>query len=65
MDKAIAARSKLARDYSENIREVIEDVKAEGATSLRQIAEALNNRGGKTRKGIDWSATAVMRMLIG
>ena len=59
---AIEARQKAASEYANNILEVIEDIKACGASSLRQIAAELNVRGFKTRRGKDWSATAVMRV---
>ena len=57
------ARNRKALEYARNILEVIEDIKTTGASSLRQIAAELNERGFKTRRGKDWSATAVMRVM--
>jgi hypothetical protein len=42
---------------------IIEQLQANGATSLRQIAAALNERGITTAKGGKWSATQVMHVL--
>jgi DNA invertase Pin-like site-specific DNA recombinase len=42
---------------------LIKEVQASGATSLRAIAEGLNQRQIPTAKGGRWSATQVMRVL--
>jgi hypothetical protein len=42
---------------------VIESIKEEGATSLRQIAVVLNERGITTPRGGQWSAVQVKRVL--
>jgi len=42
---------------------VIEEVRAGGATSLRQIAGKVNARGEMTPRGGQWSAVQVMRVL--
>jgi hypothetical protein len=38
---------------------VIESIKEEGATSLRQIAAVLNERGITAARGGEWSAVQV------
>jgi hypothetical protein len=38
-------------------------IQASGATSLRQIAAALNERHIRTAQGKEWTATQVMRVL--
>jgi DNA invertase Pin-like site-specific DNA recombinase len=42
---------------------VLEDVRASGALSLRQIAAGLNQRGIPTARGGTWSAMQVKRVL--
>lgn len=42
---------------------IIDDIRESGAESLREIAEALNERGIETRRGGEWSAVQVQRVL--
>ena len=42
---------------------MIEDIKAKGAGSLREIAAVLNERGIQTARGGEWSAVQVQRVL--
>lgn len=42
---------------------IIREVQAAGATSLREIANALNDRGIQTARGKSWSAVQVQRVL--
>jgi hypothetical protein len=42
---------------------IIEEVKAQGATSLRQIAAALNAEGYRTVNGKEWQAMAVSQVV--
>ncbi len=46
-----------------NIEPIVADIQASGATSLRQIAAALNARHIRTARGKEWTATQVMRVL--
>ncbi|HEY4381915.1 MAG TPA: recombinase family protein [Acidobacteriaceae bacterium] len=57
-------RAEKARVRAQDRLEAIEDVRANGATSLREIAAALNERGipTPTEKG-EWSAVQVSRVL--
>ena len=42
---------------------MIEDIRAEGRTSLRQIARGLTERGIRTAWGRDWTPTAVKNLV--
>lgn len=59
IESRIAQASKRAAD----LLPVIEAIKAEGATTLRQIAEVLNERQIPTARGGAWSAVQVQRVL--
>jgi DNA invertase Pin-like site-specific DNA recombinase len=55
-------RSEQAQRRAADLLPVIEEIKAEGLTSLRQIAEGLNQRGIPTPRGGEWSAVQVSRV---
>jgi DNA invertase Pin-like site-specific DNA recombinase len=59
---AIRRRAQSA-ERANDLLPVIRKLKAEGASSLRQIAERLNERGIKTARGGEWSAVQVQRIL--
>src|SRR5690606_4744880 len=42
---------------------IVEEIRAGGATSLRQIAHELNRRGIRASRGGEWSAAQVRRLL--
>jgi DNA invertase Pin-like site-specific DNA recombinase len=48
-----------ASKRASDLMPLVEAIKAEGATSLRQIADELNRRGIKTARGGQWSAVRV------
>jgi hypothetical protein len=54
-----AAKARKADARATDLLPVIEDIRAEGRTSLRQIALGLTGRGIRTAWGRDWTATAV------
>ena len=58
-------RRRASDERAAKVRKHVEAVKAEGATSLRQIAAALNERGITTPRGGAWSAVQVARVLEG
>lgn len=58
-----AAKSAKANERAAGIMGVIEEIRASGAASLRQIAAALNDRGIPTARGGQWSAVQVARVL--
>jgi DNA invertase Pin-like site-specific DNA recombinase len=49
--------------FAANVRPVIEDVRKAGATTLQEIADALNGRGVKTARGGRWHPTTVRAIL--
>jgi len=59
------ARGEAAQRRASDLLPVIESIKAEGAQSLRQIADGLNQRGILAARGGEWSAVQVMRVIAG
>jgi DNA invertase Pin-like site-specific DNA recombinase len=58
-----AAMARVAAERAANIAPVIAELQADGATSLRAIADGLNKRGIPTANGGAWSAVQVSRVL--
>lgn len=58
-----AVRSRASAERAAKVRRHVEAIRAEGATSLRQIAEGLNKRGITSARGGTWSAAQVARVL--
>jgi DNA invertase Pin-like site-specific DNA recombinase len=58
-----AKRGEKAASRSHDLLPVIRSAQASGASSLRQIAEVLNERGIKTARGGEWAAVQVQRVL--
>jgi DNA invertase Pin-like site-specific DNA recombinase len=58
-----AVRVEKANRKAADVAQIIADVQASGASSLRQIAVALNDRGIPAARGGDWSAVQVKRVL--
>jgi hypothetical protein len=56
------AQRKAAVQRGEDVAPIIAQLRAEGATSLRQVAEGLNARGVPAPKGGRWSAIQVIRV---
>ncbi|MBW4039212.1 MAG: recombinase family protein [Acidobacteria bacterium] len=56
-------RSEKAKDFAAELLPTIEDIKAKGAKTLRDIAAALNETGIPTARGGEWSAVQVQRIL--
>jgi DNA invertase Pin-like site-specific DNA recombinase len=56
-------RSEMASKWSADVLPIIEDIRQSGAVSLREIAAGLNERGIQTRRGGEWTATQVARVL--
>lgn len=61
--KAVAAVKTEADRYAANVLPVIEAIKRAGATTLREIADALNARGVATARGGQWHAMTVKNVL--
>lgn len=60
--KGVQARIAMADNRATDLRPIIAEIRAAGARSLRQIAEALNERDILTAKGGRWSAVQVSRI---
>jgi DNA invertase Pin-like site-specific DNA recombinase len=60
---SVAARIAKADNRTSDLLPIIEELKASGAVSLRQIAAGLNAKGIKTARGGEWSAVQVQRVL--
>jgi DNA invertase Pin-like site-specific DNA recombinase len=60
---ALKAAQAAADQFAGNVTPVIRGIQSRGVTSLRGIAEALNARGLKTRRGGLWTAVAVSRVV--
>ena len=61
--KGRARKTEIAHQRAADLRPVIEDLRAGGATSLGQIATGLNVRGIPAARGGMWSAVQVKRVL--
>ena len=56
-------RRAKAKGRAVDLAPTIADLRASGATSLREIAAGLNERGIPTARGGEWSAVQVQRVL--
>ncbi len=62
-ERAVASNKALADAYAANVLPVIREIRRAGATSLHQIADALNARGITTPRGGKWYAKSVSNVL--
>src|SRR6516164_2006372 len=60
---ATATIKALADQHATNVLPIIREIRRAGATSLHQIAEALNARGVTTPRGGQWYASSVRNVL--
>jgi DNA invertase Pin-like site-specific DNA recombinase len=60
---SVAVRSEKADAWASDVRGIIADIQAGGVKSLRDIAGGLNERGIATRRGGEWSAVQVSRVM--
>lgn len=60
---SVAKRQASAARRAADLAPIIDDIRARGMTSLRDIATALDDMGVRTARGGKWSATAVARVL--
>jgi DNA invertase Pin-like site-specific DNA recombinase len=60
---AVASITALADQHAANVLPVIREIRRAGATSLHQIADALNARGITTPRGGRWYASSVRNVL--
>lgn len=61
--KAVEATKAEAARNAQNILPLVRQIQGAGATTLRQIADALNARGVATPRGGKWHATSVKNLL--
>ena len=61
--EAVAAIKLKAQEHATNLRSILDDVRAQGITSIRKIAEELNQRGILAPHGGEWQPTTVVRLL--
>jgi hypothetical protein len=61
--KAVDAITANAQRRAKDVLSVIENIKAGGAASSRQIAKALNERGMLAPRGGHWHPTSVQRVI--
>jgi DNA invertase Pin-like site-specific DNA recombinase len=61
--EAVAAIKAKAQEHATNLRSILDDIRAEGITSIRRIAEELNRRGILAPRGGEWQPTTVVRLL--
>ena len=61
--RAVATVKANAEHRAENLREIVEDLKAQGIVSIRAIAVELNARGILTPRGGLWHPTSTARLL--
>lgn len=61
--KGRAVLASRADSFAANTLPVVEKIRAQGATTLREIAAELNSRGIKTPRGGEWGAKQVANLL--
>lgn len=61
--EAVEAIKRKADEHAINLRAIVEDIRGEGITSVRKMAEELNRRGILTPRGGEWQPTTVVRLL--
>jgi DNA invertase Pin-like site-specific DNA recombinase len=61
--QAVAKIIANAEQHAENLRPIVDDIRASGITSVRKIAAELNNRDVLTANGATWHPTTVARLL--
>jgi Recombinase len=61
--RSAQVRARAADEAAELVSHVINKVRSEGVTSLRALANVLNDRGIRTRRGGAWNASGVKRVL--
>jgi DNA invertase Pin-like site-specific DNA recombinase len=61
--RAVASIKSLADQHAANVLPVIREIQRAGATSLHQVADALNARGITTPRGGAWYAKSVSNVL--
>jgi Recombinase len=61
--EAVAAIKLKAEEQGANLRSIVDDIRADRTTSVRQITEELNRRGIVAPRGGEWHPTVVVRLI--
>ena len=61
--EAVAAIKRKAQGHASNLWSILEEIRAQGITSVRKTAEELNRRDILTARGGEWQPTTVVRLL--
>jgi Site-specific recombinases, DNA invertase Pin homologs len=61
--RASKAAQVIAKDRAEELRDVMEDARRQGCSSLREYAAHLNGLGIATPRGGEWAAASVARLM--
>src|ERR1700722_11603798 len=61
--EAVAAIELRGQEHATNLRSILDDIRGEGITSIRKIAEELNRGGIPAPRGGEWQPTTVVRLL--
>lgn len=61
--KGAASNAAGADAFAGNVLPIVQKLQAQGVTTTRALAEALNARGVKTARGGEWAAMTVKRLL--
>ena len=59
---ALETRRKAAKQRAEDLRPIIAELRTQGITSLKKIADGLNARGIPAARGGKWTVTQVGRL---
>jgi hypothetical protein len=61
--KGVAANRQAADAFAANVPPIVRQIQAAGATTLRAIAVALNDRGVRTARGGIWHDSTVRNLM--
>lgn len=61
--EAVEAVQRRAQEHATNLRAIVEDIQAQGITSIRKMADELNRRAILAPRGGEWQPTTVVRLL--
>jgi DNA invertase Pin-like site-specific DNA recombinase len=61
--EAVEVIKRKADEHATNLRAIVEDIRGQGITSVRKMADELNQRGILTPRGGEWQPTTVVRLL--
>jgi DNA invertase Pin-like site-specific DNA recombinase len=63
VSRMVKANRSKKMEFVKKISPLIEEIRSSGIFTLREIANCLNKRGERTRRGQAWNQTAVKRVL--